>query len=460
MWRNKLILYKKEAEQSVIGSILLHNPAYDDVADILTVDDFYFPEHKICYAAIVHLIHTCKPVDLLTFKNYLQEIGKLEECGGENYIYDLLQDTPTWVNVRTYAELVKKSANDRRLLKAAEKIIGLLEDQHDDRVDIIQQEILSISENNAKEPIHAKEFMQNVFVQLIERADDESRTVGIPTGFNEIDNLIIGLPPSNLILLAARPSMGKTLLALNIIQNALINKKTVLMFSLEMTENEIGNRLLASTAHVMAHKIKRASLLTQEEIERLGRATQALKGSNFVLDDSASVSVFDMRAKARRVKRKYGLDLIVVDYLTLIKENSGKNQNERIGKIARQLKELAKDLKVPVIALSQLNRDVEKRQNRQPILADLRDSGELEQVADIILFIDRPEKYDPNAEKNLANIYVSKNRDGEIGDVKLTFKGAYCCFTNYEPSRLGASNPMQPTKYFLNSFYERSENDA
>lgn len=424
---------KLEAEQSVVGAIIIDNNSFDDISDIITTGDFYDLKNRIIFEAILKLIHQNIKVDFVTLSNELKKINMLEEVGGDPYICELLKNTPSCAGAKYYAAIVKQAAHDRALLEVAQKIIASVESEEEDRLDKAQQNILAIAENKAFEPMLARQFMPAVFSDLIDRANNEPQIKGLQTGYKDLDKLM-GLKPGEVTILAARPSMGKSLISINIAQYLTIEQhKTVLFFSLEMTKEAIGNRLLTAVSGIETNKVNKG-ILDQDEVRRLGDAYNTICNANFIIDDSGGLSVMDARAKSRRIKRKFGLDFIIIDYLQLMKKTNGENENIRVGNLSRELKLLAKELSVPILVLSQLNRDSEKRINRSPILADLRDSGAIEQDADIVLFIDRPEKYDETAEKGLANIVVAKNREGETGKIKLTFRGNYSRFENYSQS--------------------------
>jgi replicative DNA helicase len=446
--------HKPQIEQNVLGSILLANHAWDDVADILTAEDFYLHHHKIIFNAMAYMINSNEPVDWVTLTEKLKSMGELEKIGGEGYLLTLMNGTASAVNVKHYAMVVKQASYDRLLMNHARTIIGLVEKEVENRLDEAQKLILSISDNKTSEPLHFKDFLPEVFRKIMDREHATEKNIGISCGYEKIDKVLYGLRPKNLIILAARPSVGKTLLALNISEYVAINlKKTVFFVSLEMTKEELAERFIASLSGLKSEQIKEGKYNSGEH-EKAALACDQMLRSNFITDDNPVLSIMDIRAKCRRIKRKYGLDLLVVDYLQLIKGVKAENETIKIGYISHGLKQIAKELNIPVLALCQLNRDIEKRINKKPIMSDLRQSGNIEQDADVVIFIDRKELHDDAAPKGIADIYISKNRDGGIGELQLGFRGDYCRFDNLSDDYVPVPPSSTGNKKSYKSFYE------
>lgn len=440
--------YNEHAEQSVLGALLLDEHFFDDIYATLKPSDFYIRRHQIIYKTIIYLISIKSPIDTLTVLSYLADKNMLEQAGGEVYVFEISKNVPCVANAIHYAKMVKDCSIDRQIIQLAHEMISHVNQHTDDKLDIIQQAILSIAEDRTIEPKLPIEYMPPVLQSAME--ENRNKAIGITTGYDSIDNIIDGMASGNFIIIAARPSMGKTLLAMNIGEHLAIKEnKSVLMFSLEMTQQAIGNRLLASVSRVPLSNIKRSSY-APGQIERLTENYSLIAESKFIIDDSTPLSVIDIRAKSRRIKRKYGLDLIIIDYLQLLKPLEGDNEVSKLKYISNGLKSLAKELSVPIIALCQLNRDIERRPDKRPMMSDIRACGEIEQDADIVMFIDRPERYNENAEKNMAMISVVKNRDGKIGEIKLSFDGDLCSFMPYTPVKFGTT-----TDYAIRNFKKK-----
>lgn len=437
-------IFKLEIEQNILGSILLVNRCWDDIADIISIEDFYLQTHKAIYSVMSFMITNNLPVDWVSLADKLRSLGELENVGGDAYLVSLMKATASTASVRHYAQLLRQAANDRRLLNSAYEIIGLVNSEADDRLDEAQKLIFSISDNKTNDPLHYKEFLPKVFSEIMDREGRKSEVIGLTCGYPSIDKLLYGLRPSNLIILAARPSVGKTLLALNIAEHVAIDcNKSVLFVSLEMTKEELSERTITSISGLKAEQIQLGKY-NQGDHEKISGAFDKMFHSSLITDDNPTLTIMDIRAKCRRIKRKYGLDLLIVDYLQLIKGVKAENETIKIGYITHGLKQIAKELNIPVMALCQLNRDIERRINKRPVMADLRQSGHIEQDADVIIFIDRKELHDESAPKGLADIYIAKNRSGQIGETTLSFRGNYCRFDNLSKDYVPVSDAETP----------------
>ena len=414
----------REAEKSVLGSLLIDKNAVTQIADFLRPEHFYVELHSIVYKAMLQLYELREPIDLLTLSNQLKKLKKLKNVGGSGYIAGLAQDVPTSSHVMYYAKMVKDSYTKRTLISTAAEITEMAFDDGAETTAIMdkaEQRIFSLSQQNvSKTFVHVKEALADSFDRLDELQNSASGLRGIPTGFSQLDNMLAGFQDSNLIILAARPGMGKTALSLNICQHVTVNAKLPIgFFSLEMSKEELIDRLLVSQANIDAWKLK-TGRLDDDEFARLSDAMGVLADSPLFIDDTPGMSVLEMRTKARRLKAEYDVKMIVVDYLTLAKPSEkSESRVQDVGNISMNLKNLARELKIPVIALSQLNRGVEHRGNAQPLLADLRESGSIEQDADVVMFLYRE---DPEIIENVS-LLIAKHRNGAMGTVPLRFVG-------------------------------------
>ncbi|MFV0438515.1 MAG: replicative DNA helicase [Desulfopila sp.] len=427
-----------EAEQSVLGSILLRDKAFGTVLEILKPGDFYRDGHRIIYEAMIDLFDANEPQDLLTITNHLNDRNLLEKAGGAGYLATLTSVVPVTTNITTYAKIVRQKATLRRLIEVNTDIASRCYEEQGEveaLVDQAEQAIFEIagSKDSAKfTPI--KQIVPGAF-QLVEQLYSRKELItGVPTGYHEIDKMTAGLQPSDLIILAARPSMGKTSFAMNIAQHAALVEKTgVAIFSLEMSKEQLVMRLLSSVGRVDSQRI-RTGKLREEDWPKLSRAVGYLTEAPIYIDDQPAVSVLEMRAKVRRLASQYEIGLIIVDYLQLMRGRDGiENRTQEISEISRSLKALAKEHNVPVIALSQLNRSLESRTDKRPMMSDLRESGAIEQDADVITFIYRDEVYnkaEDNPNRGLAEIIIGKQRNGPTGTAKLTFIKEFTMFEN------------------------------
>ncbi|MDZ4097885.1 MAG: replicative DNA helicase [Methylophilaceae bacterium] len=441
----KLPPHSVEAEQSVLGGLLLENEALDKIADILTAGDFYPHDHRLIYEHIGKLIEHNRPADIVTVAESLDNAAELSAVGGLAYLGALAQNTPTAANIRRYAEIVRERAIMRKLVEVGS---GIAESAYSPQgrdaqqlLDEAESRIFQIAEGGKR----SSEGFQDIKVllpqvadridQLFQR-DHQSDVTGIPTGFSDLDSMTSGFQPGDLIIVAGRPSMGKTAFSLNIAENvALDTNKAVAVFSMEMAATQLAMRMIGSVGRLDQHRM-RTGRLEDEDWVRLTTALGRLNEAPIFIDEGAGLNSFDVRARARRLHRQTGeLGLIVVDYIQLMSGASGRQSENRateISEISRSLKSLAKELNVPVVALSQLNRSVEQRPDKRPVMSDLRESGAIEQDADLILFIYRDEVYNPDtADKGTAEIIIAKQRNGPIGRVRLTFLGEHTRFENF-----------------------------
>jgi replicative DNA helicase len=422
-----------EGESSVLGGLLLDNDAWDRVGDILTDSDFYRYEHRLIYACVGALINASKPADVITVFEHLQSQGKSEEVGGLAYLNSLAQYVPSASNIRRYAEIVRDRAILRKLVSASDEIATNAFNPKGrpvaDIVDESEQKIFNIGEQGKRNK-EGFQAMESLVVKLLDRvqemADNPNDVTGVPTGFYDLDRMTAGLQAGDLVVLAARPSMGKTALAINIAEHVALNEGLpVAVFSMEMGAAQLAVRIVGSIGRIDQGHL-RTGKLTDEEWPRLSEAIEKLRTISLHIDESAGLNSSELRANARRLSRQCGqLGLIVVDYLQLMSGSSsdGENRATELGEISRGLKMLARELKCPVIALSQLNRSVEQRPDKRPMMSDLRESGAIEQDADIIMFIYRDEYYTKEAckEPGVAEVIIAKQRNGPTGTVKLAF---------------------------------------
>ena len=441
-----------EAEQSVLGGLLLDNSAWDKAGDLLVDSDFYRYEHRAIYAAIGTLINATKPADVITVFEQLTSLGKAEECGGLVYLNALAQSVPSAANLRRYAEIVRERAVLRKLVAASDEIATNAFNPQGRPVsqilDEAESQIFKIGEEGSKSR-QGFQSMDTLVVQLIDRVNElhengAEEVTGVRTGFFDMDRMTAGLQPGDLIVLAARPSMGKTAFALNIGEHVAVNEGLpVVVFSMEMGASQLALRMVGSLGRIDQSNL-RTGRLRDDEWGRLSEAVEKLGKVSMYIDESPALTPGEVRARARRQARQCGqLGLIVVDYMQLMSGSGGTSDENRatvLGEISRGLKSLAKELKCPVIALSQLNRSVETRTDKRPMMSDLRESGAIEQDADVIMFIYRDEYYTKEAckEPGVAEIIIAKQRNGPTGTVKLTFLKPLTKFDNLAPGSAGS----------------------
>jgi replicative DNA helicase len=436
-----------DAEQSVLGGLLLDNTAFDRIGDMVSEQDFYRDDHRRIFRHISRLIERGKPADVVTVDESIKASEDKDKTGGITYLAALAGNTPSAHNVRRYAEIVRECAVLRRLIEVSTEIadgaLNRMGKEVGQLLDEAESKIFQIAEAGAKTRqgfIEIQPLLTQVMerIDLLYHKDNPSDITGIPTGYRDLDRDTSGLQPGDLIIIAGRPSMGKTALALNIAEHVAVeNKLPVAVFSMEMSGSQLAMRLLGSIGRLDQHKL-RTGRLSDDDWNRLTNAVGKLHDAPILVDESGALNALELRARARRLHRQYGaLGLIIVDYLQLMQASSeGENRATEISEISRSLKSLAKELKVPVVALSQLSRAVEQRTGpKRPIMSDLRESGAIEQDADLILAIYREEVYTPDTpDKGMAEIIILKQRNGPIGTVKLTFLGEYTRFENYAQS--------------------------
>lgn len=426
-----------EAEQSVLGAVLLDNDVAHDVAELLLAEDFYKEIHQKIFESIIKLIEKGEPADLVTLTNELKAKGELERIGGATYLAELVEAVPTAANVLYYTKIVKDKAILRGVIRAATEIAtsGYEEGGADvaeflDRAEKIIFEVSEKRAQNALVPIAP--IIKQSFIEIERNYEKKQLITGLSSGFRDVDKLTAGFQPSDLIIVAARPAMGKTSLVLNIAENACMKSQVpVAVFSLEMSREQLAIRMLCSGARIDSQKV-RTGMLDEDEWQRLTHVAGPLSESPLFIDDTPALSPFEMRARARRLKASKGLGLVIVDYLQLMTiRGKGDNREREISEISRSLKSMAKELNVPVIALSQLNRAVEGRADKRPQMSDLRESGAIEQDADIIAFIYRDEVYNKeSSDRGIAELNIVKHRNGPIGVAKMAFLAEYTRFEN------------------------------
>lgn len=440
-----------ESEQSVIGGLLIENAALDRVADILSASDFYRHDHRLIYQHINQLINSSKPADIITVAESLENSAELSGVGGIAYLGALAQNTPSSANIRRYAEIVRERAVVRQLIEVSSGITdSAFNPQGRDAKNLLDEaelKILKIAESGQRTS-QGFSSVQDLLPGVINRIDDlfqldhSNGVTGISTGFLDLDTYTSGFQPGDLIIVAGRPSMGKTAFSINIAENiALESKLPVAIFSMEMGSAQLVTRMIGSVGRLDQHRMRNGTL-EDDDWERLTMAVGKLNDAPIYIDEGAGLNSFELRARARRLQRKTGqLGLIVIDYIQLMAGTSDKaneNRATEISEISRSLKSLAKELNVPVVALSQLNRSLEQRPDKRPIMSDLRESGAIEQDADLILFIYRDEVYNKDSDqKGTAEIIISKQRNGPIGSIRLSFLGEHTRFENFASGHSG-----------------------
>lgn len=433
-----------ESEQAVIGSMLTDKEAVSAAIEVLKPEDFYREDNRTIFEAILNLYGRSEPIDIITLKSELSSMGKFEAVGGLEYIAELPDKVPTTANVEQYIKIVEEKSVLRNLIKTANEIITLGYDQTqevDGIIDGAEKKIFEVMQKkNQKGYTPIKDILVETFTELEQLYNQKQRITGIPTGFSDLDFRTSGLHNSDLILVAARPAMGKSAFALNIATNAAVRAKVpVAIFSLEMSKEQMTSRILCSEAMVDSNKV-RTGKIDDEEWSKLAAASGELSEANIYIDDTPGISIMEIRAKCRKMKIEKNIGLVVIDYLQLV-QGSGKrggSREQEIAEISRSLKILAKEINVPVIALSQLSRAPEQRPDHRPMLSDLRESGSIEQDADIVMFLYRDDYYNEDSEKkNIAEVILAKHRAGSTGTVELLWIGNYTKFANIDKYREG-----------------------
>ena len=432
----KVLPQNIEAEQSVLGGILIDNEALHKVLEIIEPNDFYRDNHKKIFLAFLELFENNTPLDIITVTELLQKKGELTNVGGATYLASLVDSVPTTANITHYAKIIKEKSILRSLIAKATDIVNMGFEASEDVAEILdkaEEAIFSITQQRIQTSYYSiKEIIKQTFKTIEELSSKRDSVTGIPTGFVDFDRLTAGLQPSDLIIIAGRPVMGKTSFTLNIAQHAATRAGVpVGFFSLEMSKEQLALRMLCAEARINSQKI-RSGFLSERDWLRLTDAAATLSEAPIFIDDTPALSVLEVRAKARRLRSEHNIGLIIVDYLQLMKGKGRVDTREReISEISRSLKALAKELNIPVVAVSQLNRRVEERENKRPRLADLRESGAIEQDADLIVFIYRDEVYNEDTpDKGIAEIIIGKQRSGPTGVVKLAFLDKYTRFEN------------------------------
>jgi len=435
-----------EAEQSLLGGLMLDALAWDKIADVITAEEFYRKDHRLIFSAIASLVEGGSPCDVVTVSEHLDSRGELDNSGGLEYLATLANETAGAANARAYAKILRERATLRALISAGNEIAGSAF-TNDGRtaaevLDDAEKMVFEIADKGTRGKKGFKS-LKDILPEAVDRIDtlhqSDGDITGISTGYNEFDKLTAGLQPGDLIIIAGRPSMGKTTLAVNIAENAAIGSKVpTAIFSMEMPSQQLAFRMISSLGRVDQTHLRTGNF-PDEDWSRINTAVQLMSEAPIYIDDTPSLSPVEIRARARRLQREHGLGLIVIDYLQLMQVPGNKeNRATEISEISRGLKALAKELSCPVIALSQLNRSVEQRTDKRPVMSDLRESGAIEQDADLILFIYREEVYNQDTpRKGIADIAIAKQRNGPIGDFPLTFVGRYTKFENWVPDSYG-----------------------
>ena len=437
----KLPPYSLEAEQAVLGGLMIDNSTWDQVSDVVMQADFYRQDHRLIYEAIFSLAEENNPYDVVTLSEWLSSRNELNNVGGLSYLGSLAKNTPTAANIKAYAKIVRERSVLRQLISVS---TGIAESAYNpdgrtsaELLDMAESKVFEIAEKGGRSE-GGYEKIQDLLVKAVDRIDElyqsDTAYTGIPTGFDDFDQMTSGLQKADLVIIAGRPSMGKTSFVMNLVENAAIkHKQPVAVFSMEMPGDQLVMRMMASLGRIDSNKI-RTGKLEDADWPRLTSAVGILNEAPIFIDDTPGLNPMEIRSRARRIHREHGLGMIVIDYLQLMQsaKGNGENRATEISEISRSLKGLAKELGVPVLALSQLNRSLEQRPNKRPIMSDLRESGAIEQDADLIVFIYRDEVYNEDSpDKGTAEIIIGKQRNGPIGMARLTFLGKYTRFENH-----------------------------
>ncbi|ENZ00208.1 replicative DNA helicase [Clostridium thermobutyricum] len=427
-----------EAEQSVLGAMLISRNAIAPAAEKLEEEDFYRDSHKVLFRSIVEMFKRDMAVDLVTVLEYLKSTDVLERAGGVTYVTEISSSVPTTANLSSYIQIVQEKSTLRKLIRASNEII---EESYNKQgevegvLDKAEKRIFDISEKRTTSDFESLgTVLERGFIEIERLYNNKGEVTGVSSGFKDLDDKTSGFQKGDMILVAARPSMGKTTFTLNIAEHAALREgKSVVIFSLEMSKEQLAYKLLCSEANIDMLKLRTGNL-EPDDWDRIARATGPLSKAKMYIDDTAGVTVMEMRSKCRRLKMEYGIDLIMIDYLQLMSGSSGSdNRQQEVSEISRSIKALAKEMECPVIALSQLSRAPEQRADHRPMLSDLRESGSIEQDADVVMFLYRDEYYNKDTEeKNTGECIIAKQRNGPVGTVKLAWLGQYSKFANYE----------------------------
>ncbi|MCP8617228.1 replicative DNA helicase [Salirhabdus salicampi] len=435
-WNDRTPPHNIEAEQAVLGAVFLEPQAMITASEILQPDDFYRASHQRIFSAMMNLSNKGEPIDLVTVTTSLSNAQLLDEVGGVSYLSDLANSVPTAANVEYYARIVEEKATLRRLISAATDIVktSFEEDEVDNVLDDAEKSILEVSQKkNTSKFKNIKDVLIEVYDNIEQLHHHDEEVTGVPTGFRDLDQITSGFQRNDLVIIAARPSVGKTAFALNVAQNVATHaQENVAIFSLEMGADQLVSRMLCAEGNIDATRLRTGKL----EAEDWGKLTMAmgnLSNTGIFIDDTPGIKVSEIRSKCRRLKQEHGLGMILIDYLQLIQGNGSENRQQEVSEISRSLKGLARELNVPLIALSQLSRGVEQRQDKRPIMSDIRESGSIEQDADIVGFLYRDDYYNQESEKeNIIEIIIAKHRNGPVGSVELAFVKEYNKFVDLD----------------------------
>ncbi len=426
-----------EAEQSVLGSMIIDRGAIARAAEALSTEDFYRDSHKVIFSVIIEMSQKDIPVDMITLIEHLRVLAKLESAGGITYITEISTSVPSTANLKTYIDIVAEKSMLRKLIKASNEIIAESYDKQDDVekvIDNAEKRIFDIAEKRSNSDFEAlSTVLERGFLEIERLFNNKGEITGVGSGFKELDAKTSGFQKGDMVLIAARPSMGKTTFALNIAEHASLREgKSVVIFSLEMSKEQLAYKLLCSQANVDMLKLRTGNL-EDKDWENIARASGPLAAAKIYIDDTAGISVMEMRSKCRRIKIEHGIDLILIDYLQLMSGSGQESRQQEVSEISRSIKALAKEMQCPVIALSQLSRAPEQRADHRPMLSDLRESGSIEQDADLVMFLYRDEYYNKETdEKNVAECIVAKQRNGPVGTVKMAWLGQFSKFGNLD----------------------------